>query len=276
MARWPFAKPDESTAIMDRELPNHPWLGLRLRRPQNFGFEGRSTTQQIGQAFHHHIQTRCKSIREQQLMIHGYHVILPHYGFWLPNDPRGSWSTFVARWELARFGRTTRRLEQRTLAQLSSDELKQRETMRAALKYPAVRLTGFQALSVANGFRSQSLKCRYQIWALSILPEHTHVVVARHKYRVEQVTNLLKGAATGQLLNDNRHPLESHAAAGERPPSMWARRCWKVFLDSNEAIENAIAYVIDNPVKEGKPPQNWQWLTPFSGLDTGWTTYRDQ
>ena len=52
-------------------------------------------------------------------MIHGYHVILPHYGFWLPNDPRGSWSLFVASWELAKFGKTTRHLEQRTLAQSS-------------------------------------------------------------------------------------------------------------------------------------------------------------
>ena len=37
-------------------------------------------------------------------MIHGYHVILPMYGFWLPNDPRGSWSEFVRKWELTRFG----------------------------------------------------------------------------------------------------------------------------------------------------------------------------
>lgn len=48
-------------------------------------------------------------------MIHGYHIILPHYGFWLPNDPRGSWSDFVASWELVRFGKTTRKLERRTL-----------------------------------------------------------------------------------------------------------------------------------------------------------------
>jgi hypothetical protein len=28
-------------------------------------------------------------------MILGYHVIFGAYGFWLPNDPRGSWSDFV-------------------------------------------------------------------------------------------------------------------------------------------------------------------------------------
>lgn len=40
-------------------------------------------------------------------MIHGYHVIMPMYGFWLPNDPRGSWSEFVRKWELVRFGKST-------------------------------------------------------------------------------------------------------------------------------------------------------------------------
>ena len=41
-------------------------------------------------------------------MVSGYHVILSAYGFWLPNDPRGSWSDFVGAWELFRFGPATK------------------------------------------------------------------------------------------------------------------------------------------------------------------------
>jgi hypothetical protein len=44
-------------------------------------------------------------------MIHGYHVVWGAYGFWLPNDPRGSWSDFVYAWELARFGQATKSAE---------------------------------------------------------------------------------------------------------------------------------------------------------------------
>ncbi len=33
-------------------------------------------------------------------MIVAYHSIFCAYGFWLPNDPRGSWSDFVGAWEL--------------------------------------------------------------------------------------------------------------------------------------------------------------------------------
>ena len=161
-------------------------------------------------------------------MIHGYHVILPHYGFWLPNDPRGSCSEFVASWELARFGKTTRHLEQRTLAQLSDEERALRDAMRKALLYPPVTLTGKQALSVAKGFQAQAEKSGYAIWACAILPEHTHLVIARHRYKVEQMANLLKGAATTQLIEDHLHPLAQYAKPEERPPGMWARHQWKV------------------------------------------------
>ncbi|MBI3467575.1 MAG: hypothetical protein HY000_31580 [Planctomycetes bacterium] len=55
---------------------------------------------------------------------------------------------------------------------------------------------------------------------------------------------------------------------------MWAENQWKVYLDSEEAIENAIHYVEDNPIKEGKPPQTWRFVTPFAGINrSGWTTY---
>ena len=88
-------------------------------------------------------------------MVHGYHLILPMYGFWLPNDPRGSWSEYVRRWE-----------------------------------------------------------------------------------------------------------------------PMWAAQQWKVYLDSETAIEEAIHYVESNPEKEGKPRQNWSFVTPFAGLSKGGqTTY---
>ncbi len=207
-------------------------------------------------------------------MIHGYHVILPAYGFWLPNDPRGSWSEFVWRWELACFGRATRSAERRTLEQLSSEELARREAARRALRYPPVTLTGRQAQVVGEGFAAQRAKSHYTIWACSILPEHTHLVIARHAYKVEQIVNLLKGAATGALVEAGCHPLAQHAPPGKRPPRMWAEHEWKVYLDSEQGIDEAIYYVEENPEREGKPKQHWPFVTPFAGISKGgWTTY---
>jgi len=36
-----------------------------------------------------------------------------------------------------------------------------------------------------------------------------------------------------------------------------------VFLDSIEDVGRAVAYVAENPIKEGKRPQRWSFLTPI-------------
>ena len=196
-------------------------------------------------------------------MVHGYHVIMGMYGFRLPNDPRGSWSEFVGAWELLRFGYSTRAADR--TAKLSADESRSLADTRRNLKYPPVRLTGLQALSVGKGFASFCQTAHLGIWACSILPEHVHLVISRHRFAVERISALLKGAATKQLRSDGLDPMAEQASS--RGP--WARRQWSVFLDSEEAVTSAIRYVEQNPVKEGKPLQHWSFVTPFSGLELG-------
>ncbi len=200
-------------------------------------------------------------------MIHGYHVILGLYGFWLPNDPRGSWSEFVGAWELLRFGTTTRSYD-RTMG-LTDEEERQRHEAKKHLKYPPVILNGRQALAVGRGFLQGKLKCGLTIWACSILPEHVHLVIARHRYKVETVANLLKGEATKQLRKEDIDPMAPLARETRSGRSPWARNAWKVFLDSDDAIENAIRYVEENPLKEGKLRQTWSFIDPFRGLERG-------
>jgi REP element-mobilizing transposase RayT len=205
-------------------------------------------------------------------MIHGYHVIWGAYGFWLPNDPRGSWSDFVGSWELARFGRASRSIERRDVNPAQWDAW--RAVAIKALRFPPVQLTGPQARAVGRGFAVGARKSRLTIWACSILPEHVHLVVARHTYKVEQVCNLLKGEATKQMKAESLHPQQRFQHGGGTLPSLWAQGQWRVYLDSEQSIEAAIHYVEQNPLKEGKPPQKWFFVTPFAGLEqSGWTTY---
>ncbi len=203
-------------------------------------------------------------------MVHGYHAIFGAYGFWLPNDPRGSWSDFVGKWELVRFGKATRSLERK---ELSNEEEQMRKDAKETLKLPPVYFTGAQARAIGHGFAEAIRKCEFTVWACSILPEHAHLVIARHTYKVEHIVNLLKGEATKQLNREVLHPLASYANDGQRAPRPWADRKWKVFLDSEEAIEDAIRYVEDNPIKEKKPPQKWSFVKPFAGLDKAWVAY---
>jgi REP element-mobilizing transposase RayT len=205
-------------------------------------------------------------------MIHGYHLIWGTYGFWLPNDPRGSWSDFVASWELARFGKSKRTLDR--AAVLPEDWSRWRTTAQRALKFPEVVLTGLQARAVATGFAESVRESGFTIWACSILPQRVHLVVARHTFAAEQIANLLKGEATKQLKAQSLYPQAKRTVAGGKLPSIWSGGQWKGYLDSEEAIENAIRYVEENPVKEGMARQNWSFVTPFAGIDqSGWTTY---
>jgi REP element-mobilizing transposase RayT len=200
-------------------------------------------------------------------MVHAYHVIFSTYGFWLPNDPRGSWSDFVAAWELVRFGKATRVTTRRSLAHAPHDRAL-RHAAKEALLYPPVVFTGAQAACVGRGFARSVEKSGFDIHACSILPEHVHLVIGRHGYKIEQAVNLIKGEATKQLKQEGLHPLTRFRNSRGVIPTPWAARLWKVFLDSEDDIDRAILYVENNPLKEGKRKQNWSFVTPFRGLDT--------
>jgi hypothetical protein len=49
-------------------------------------------------------------------MVLASHCIFTAYGFWLPNDPHGSWSEFVRSRELLRFGKATKIQDARSVA----------------------------------------------------------------------------------------------------------------------------------------------------------------
>lgn len=205
-------------------------------------------------------------------MVHAYHVIWGTYGFWLPNDPRGSWSDFVGSWELAFFGRATKSLERINVD--IEEWARWRAAALQALLYPAVVLSQEQCASVGQGFANAVAKSGYTMWACSIMSEHVHLVIARHGYEVEQIANLLKGEATKQLKRDQLHPQARHVDGNGKLPSMWAEGQWKVFLSREADIDSAIRYVEENPLKEGKPRQDWPFVTRFGGLEqAGWVTY---
>jgi REP element-mobilizing transposase RayT len=195
-------------------------------------------------------------------MVLGYHVIFGTYGFWLPNDPRGSWSDFVGSWELFRFGRATKTERRDSLAWEPHDQ-HLRVAAKRALKRPPVQLSGLQARAVGRGFATAVERNGITFWACAILPEHVHLVIARHSSRIEQIANWLKGAATRALLAEGLHPFAALAQADGKVPKCWAQGEWKVFLDKEEAIHRAIRYVEDNPQKEGKPRQHWPFVTPY-------------
>src|SRR5437870_3683429 len=99
-----------------------------------------------------------------------YHVIFSAYGFWLPNDPSGSWSDFVRAWELFRAaGRATKVDTHRSVAG-RPHKVQTRLRAKEVLRFPPVVFNGLQAQSIGQGFRRMVQKSHYQVFACAILP----------------------------------------------------------------------------------------------------------
>ena len=128
-------------------------------------------------------------------MVIAYHVVFSTYGFWLPNDPRGSWSDFVGAWELVRFGKATKVNTTRSVAAATHDLRLRRET-KMALKHSPVAFTGEQALAVGRGFAQAAREGGYAVHACAILPEHVHMVIGRSPRSVGRIVGHFKGRAT--------------------------------------------------------------------------------
>lgn len=195
-------------------------------------------------------------------MVIAYHVVFSTYGFWLPNDPRGSGSTEVRAPHLRPFGPATFVDDRRSHAGDPHDYRKRLQAKRALWQRP-VELTGRQAQAVGVGFSRFVRTSGIVIHACSIMPQHVHMVIARHRYSVEQMVNLLKGAATRELSARGLHPGMDGGLLVRPNDRVWSRNLRKIFISEIPHLIGEINYVRKNPEKEGKPRQKWSFITPL-------------
>jgi REP element-mobilizing transposase RayT len=196
-------------------------------------------------------------------MVIAQHIIMTAYGFWLPNDPRGSWSDFVRQWEILLHGEATKTMERRSLARAPHDRQKRLDAKKS-LRYDPVEFTGIQARCVGRGFAKAARESGYTIFACSILPSHVHLVVSRHQRLAEKIAGHLKARGTQELVAQSMHPFVEFTDSKGRFLSVWAHRSWKVYLDSYDDIDRAIRYVENNPIKDRKPAQHWSFVTQWT------------
>lgn len=200
-------------------------------------------------------------------MVLGAHIILSAYGFWLPNDPRGSWSDYVGKPELFDLGRATKVQTRKSVAHVPHDAQARRAAKRT-LQCPPVRFTGVQALAIAEGFRRAVREGDYNIHACSILPTHVHLALGPHERKYHMIALHLKNRATSVLRERGLDPMEQYAKQSDAIPSPWAKGLWKVYIRSAEHLRAAIRYVENNPLAEGKRIQRWDFVTPFIAART--------
>jgi REP element-mobilizing transposase RayT len=169
------------------------------------------------------------------------------YGFWLPNDPRGSGSEYVGSNDLYESGGKATKVETRHSLAKKPHDWKKREEAKTVLKHPPVLLNGKQALAVAQGFAT----LEHPIYACAVMPEHVHLVLGRSTLPAKKVADQLKKAAEERLRSENIFP---------NCETIWARGCWQVFLNTPADVHRTIQYVNENPVKAGFKPQRWSFV----------------
>jgi len=184
------------------------------------------------------------------IMIIAYHIVFTTYGTWLPNDPRGSYSKAVYDAELralgdVRYGRQAPQPDGNTLRRFWT-------ASRGKLKRQAFFIDDSTRQIIARGFARVVQRLGLTVRACAIMNDHVHLLSLCSKHRIEYVIGQFKSGAT-------------HALGLSETP--WAKGAWKVFIRDRQTIASAARYIEINPLKAGRKPQHWDFVTPLSPAD---------
>lgn len=187
-------------------------------------------------------------------MVIAYHLIWTGYGWWLPNDPRGSGSRSV-RLPVLRdlgelhYGRKRVQPPGRVVRGFYDDA-------HLRLKHPVLSFSDEQTRVIADAFAETMRRERYTCYACAIMPDHVHLLIRKHRDRAEAMIETLQRGSRLRLGGDG-------LVAEDHP--VWTNGGWKVFLDTPTDIERTVRYIETNPVKAGRAAQRFAFAAAYDG-----------
>lgn len=186
-------------------------------------------------------------------MVAAYHLIWTNYGYWLPNDPRGSTSHEIRAAKIESLGEIH---YGRKRVQPAGRVIREfHEAAQGVLKHPFRCFQPEEFEILAESFAVAIKRNNYTCYACAIMPDHVHMIIRKHRDKAEQMIERLQSAS--------REALRTRSFPMEHP--VWGGPGWKVFLDSSEDIKRTVQYVEQNPVKIWRPVQNWSFVTDYDG-----------
>jgi REP element-mobilizing transposase RayT len=187
-------------------------------------------------------------------MVIGHHLIWTVYGWWLPNDPRGSSSHEIRVEPIAELGDIH---YGRKAVQPSSQDIRDfYERARPILVHPILTFTEQDIALVASSFARTIQQRGYTCYACAIVPDHVHLLIRRHRGRAEQMLDAFQ--------SDSRASLIAAEKRGGNHP-VWGGAGWKVFQNTQEQLRGTIRYIENNPLERHLPYQHWDFVTPYDG-----------
>lgn len=186
-------------------------------------------------------------------MVLAYHLVWVAYGWWLPNDLRGSMSKSIRCDVLKELGELH---HGRKRVQPASRDIRAfYERADELLEYPLLAFAPEETTAIGEAFATVIARERYTCYACAILPDHIHLLIRKHRDLAEQMIKKLQWESAERVrrlgLRQDDHPV-------------WGGPGWKVFLDSTDDIRRTIPYVEDNPVKMRLPRQTFPFVVPYN------------
>ena len=183
-----------------------------------------------------------------------HHLVWTAYGFWLPNDPRGSHSRNVASDPIAELGELH---HGRRKVQPSSHTIREfQQRAKEILKYRVARFDANETQTVADAFAETIDEHKYTCYACAIMPDHIHALIRKHKHPAEEMIE--------NLQETSRLRLRTFRTRTPEHP-IWGAPGWKVFLDHPDEVRRIVRYIENNPVKWKLPRQRWPFVKSYDG-----------
>jgi REP element-mobilizing transposase RayT len=193
-------------------------------------------------------------LTEKEAMVAGYHLIWSVYGSWLPNDPRGSSSHEIRVPVIAELGELYQGRKQVQPARGEIREFYANAEM--VLKHERLFLTDDEISFVGKCFEQTIRTRNYTCYGCAIMPEHVHLLIRKHRDKAEEMIEHFQRDSREKLIETGRR-------CSDHP--VWGGPGWKVFLHTREDMERIALYIRQNPIKAGRPAQDWSFVKKYDG-----------
>ncbi|MCY2925712.1 MAG: hypothetical protein NT031_09765 [Planctomycetota bacterium] len=183
-----------------------------------------------------------------------YHLVFTGYGWWLPNDPRGSMSKSIRHDVLADLGELHygRKAVQPASGVIGGFY----DRAPDLLKHDLSEFSAREIAEIAASFGGCVASRPYTVYACAIMGDHVHLLIRKHRDRAEEMIDRFQSVSRLRLRDLGLRPCDH---------PIWGGPGWKVFLDHPDEIPRTIRYIEDNPVKQGLPRQTWEFVKAYDG-----------
>jgi REP element-mobilizing transposase RayT len=187
-------------------------------------------------------------------MIAGYHLIWTAYGWWLPNDPRGSSSHEIRSANVAELGALH---HGRKRIQPAGRVIREfYEAAQDKIKHELRTFDDREIDVIADTFGEVIYRRSYTCYACAIMPDHVHLLIRKHRDSAEAMIEELQCASRYAVHDIKRRAIDH---------PVWGGLGWKVFLETADDLRRVVHYIEANPIKAGRRRQNWEFIHPYDG-----------